>query len=136
MLTNQFNSQERSRGLLTGIRATLFVGIAIMISACATSKSTVYDDDNDQYEVDDGPADQWDTPFARLGLVPVLPPSEDVRVGDIYVFPFNPDSRTLRKRPGQLGGLAASPRWSTLSLLAELQTEYQLRPDWPAKPDS
>jgi hypothetical protein len=59
-----------------------------------------------------------------------------VRVGDIYVFPFNPDFRSFNNRPRQWGGLAASPRWNTVSLLPELQTEYQLRPDWPATPDS
>jgi hypothetical protein len=136
MLTNRFKAQECSRDLLSGIRVMLLVVIAFMISACVTSETAFKDESIDHSEVDYGPTDQWVTPFARLGLVPVLPPSEDVRVGDIYVFPFNPDRSTLRKRPGQLGGLAASPRWRTLSLLAELQTEYQLRPDWPATPDS
>ena len=136
MLANRFKAQECNRVLLSGIRAMLLVAITFMISACVTSKYSFDGEGSDLYEVDAGPAEQWDTPFARLGIVPVLPPSEDVRVGDIYVFPFNPDTRILRKRQGRLGGLAASPRWSTLNLLPDLQTEYQLRPDWPATPDS
>jgi hypothetical protein len=35
---------------------------------------------------------QWDNPFVRPGAVPVLPSGEDVRVGDMFVYPFNPDS--------------------------------------------
>jgi len=136
MLTNWFKTNESNRDLLSGIRVILLVAVAFMISACAASNFTYETDEIDHSEFDDGPTDQWVTPFARLGLVPVLPPSEDVRVGDIYVFPFNPDFRSFNNRPRQWGGLAASPRWSTLSLLPELQTEYQLRPDWPATPDN
>jgi hypothetical protein len=136
MHTNRLKTQACNSDLLSGIRVMLLVAVAIMISACVNSEISFNDDDNDQYDFDDGPVEQWVTPFARLGIVPVLPPSEDVRVGDIYVFPFNPDPRSLKSRPRQRGGLAASPRWTTLNLLAELQAEYQLRPDWPATPDS
>ena len=70
---------------------------------------------------------QWDTPYARLGLVPVSPPSEDVRVGDIFVYPFNPDQRIAQKDEP---GLALNPRWNTLPLLGALDAEYKLRPAW------
>jgi hypothetical protein len=136
MLANWFKTQEYNKGLPSGNRVMMLVASAFLMSACATSNSSFDSGGNDQYEVDDSTANQWDTPFARLGIVPVLPPSEDVRVGDIYVFPFNPDRHALARRPGRFGGLATSPRWSTLSLLTELQTEYQLRPEWPATPDS
>ncbi len=47
---------------------------------------------------------QWDTPFACPGVVPVLPPGEDVRVGDMVVYPFNLDSHALANSRTRRGG--------------------------------
>ncbi len=78
----------------------------------------------------------WDTPFGNLGLVPVIPPSEDVRVGDLFAYPFNPDISISPETRARSGGLAINPRWGSLSLLEELEAEYRLRPAWPATPDA
>jgi len=78
----------------------------------------------------------WSSPAGRMGVVPVMPPSEDVRVGDMYVFPFNPDVYSDTVARGLARGLSVSPRWASLSLLEELEQEYQLRPAWPATPDA
>jgi hypothetical protein len=77
----------------------------------------------------------WDSPAGRMGVISIMPPSEDVRVGDMYVFPFNPDisSSTLTRKQAVL---SISPRWGTLNLLQELEQEYQLRPAWPKTPDA
>jgi hypothetical protein len=78
----------------------------------------------------------WTSPAGRTGVVPVMPPSEDVRVGDMFVYPFNPDIHSASVARGLAQGLAASPRWASLSLLEELEQEYELRPAWPDTPDS
>jgi len=78
---------------------------------------------------------QWDTPFDRMGVVPVLPPSEDVRVGDIFVYSFNPDLQIRSSNRSRRTEISISPRWDSLSLLQDLEAEYRMRPDWPATPD-
>ena len=78
----------------------------------------------------------WDTPFGRLGLVPLIPPSEDVRVGDMFAYPFNPDIAIPAESRARSGGLAINARWASLSLLEELEAEYLMRPAWPATPDA
>jgi hypothetical protein len=77
---------------------------------------------------------EWDSSIGRMGVAPVLPPSEDVRVGDIFVYPFNPDH--LVSAPNRIGGLAIIPRWASMNLLKELDEEYRLRPEWPKTPDT
>jgi hypothetical protein len=47
---------------------------------------------------------QWDNPFVRPGAVPVLPQGEDLRVGDIFVCPFNPDSYAVANSHTKRGG--------------------------------
>ena len=70
------------------------------------------------------------------GLVAVMPAREDIRVGDLYVYGSNPDFGFL---PTTLSasedGQPFTARWGSLDLLAELTSEYQLRPDWPKTPD-
>ena len=80
--------------------------------------------------------DQWDTPFDRLGVVPLLPPSEDVRAGDIFAYPFNPDLQIRSSNRSRRSEISISPRWDSLNLLQQLEDEYRLRPDWPAVADS
>ena len=80
--------------------------------------------------------DEWDDSITRMGTAPIIPPSEDIRVGDIFVYPFNPDFPfDTGEHYQRIGGLAISPRWATLDLLSELDEEYRLRPDWPGTPD-
>ena len=80
---------------------------------------------------------EWDSSMGRLGVAPVIPPTEDLRVGDIFVYPFNPDFPAVRgagRNP--VSGLSISPRWASMNLLQQLDEEYQLRPDWPKTPDN
>jgi hypothetical protein len=69
-------------------------------------------------------------------MVPVVPPREDVRVGDLYLFPKDPSRRNL------LGGssdkqerLQAMPRWAAVPVLTDLNEEYRSRRSWPRTPD-
>jgi hypothetical protein len=73
----------------------------------------------------------WFEPVSNVGLVSVLPPEEDLRVGDLFVQSTNPEApgtaRTLRLRSGS--------RWGTLKLLDDLEVEYEHRRSWPRTPD-
>lgn len=80
---------------------------------------------------------QWNASISHMGVSAIVPPSEDVRVGDLFVYPFNPNTSDLATyRRSQSGPLAISPRWASLSLLKDLEAEYQLRPAWPKTPEA
>ena len=77
---------------------------------------------------------QWAAPFAELGLVPVEPPNEDLRVGDLFVYPVDPEgerggsTRTVDRRIGAVG------RWASLPVPTALEQEYADRPSLPPTP--
>ncbi|TDJ59160.1 MAG: hypothetical protein E2O40_00480 [Planctomycetota bacterium] len=77
---------------------------------------------------------EWAAPFKRLGLVPVEPPNEDVRVGDLFVYPIDPEgeqggsTRNVDRRIGAVG------RWASLPVSTELDQEYANRPSLPPTP--
>ncbi len=66
--------------------------------------------------------------LASVGMVPVLPPSEDVRVGDIFVYPRDPDA--------SIGVQPMVTRWATLPVQGALDQEYRARPSFPRTPDA
>lgn len=72
-------------------------------------------------------ADVWNHAILDMGKIPVLPPTEDMYVGDVYAFPGPPDYRRT-KTSGWL--TAATPRWKSLRVLADLDAEYRWRPAW------
>jgi hypothetical protein len=108
------------------------VAIGLFVSGCVSPGTTVDWEPEEAYEpqVNQG---AWSSPAARMGIVPIMPPSEDVRVGDMYVYSFNPDSASRGPRKDVQ---SYSPRWGSLNLLEELEQEYRLRPDWPKTPDA
>lgn len=111
------------------------IAASIFLSACtALGKTTPVVEQPVDNDVRIG--SNWDSPFGRMGVVPVLPPNEDVRVGDIFVYPFNPDLRVWGDKLKRRVGIALIPRWHTLELLQDLEAEYRLRPDWPTTPDT
>lgn len=113
--------------------ATL-VTASVFVSACALKSDATTT--TDPVDTDVRIASQWDSPFGRLGVVPVLPPNEDVRVGDIFVYAFNPDVQVWQDNLKRRVGIAISPRWDSLNLLEELDAEYRSRPDWPETSDA
>jgi hypothetical protein len=79
---------------------------------------------------------EWDDSVGNMGVAAIVPPSEDVMVGDMYVYAFNPDFPVANGSDRRGGGLSISPRWASLNLLKELEQEYKLRPAWPKTPDA
>jgi len=83
--------------------------------------------------------DQWAERISSTGLVPIVPPAEDIRVGDVYAFSISPDqlaagSGSARRLAAQR--IAASSRWASLPVLTDLGDEYAQRPSWPMTPDA
>ena len=109
---------------------TLLAG-SLLVSGCSLDSLMR----SDSFEPVVDAYNQWDTPFDRMGIVPVQPPSEDIRVGDIFVYPFNPDLQVRSSDGSRRNEISISPRWDSIGLLRDLEEEYLLRPDWPATPD-
>ena len=81
--------------------------------------------------------DQWARRMDDIGLVAVIPPSEDVRVGDIFALGVDPNvARTQQERRETAKLVAASTRWSSLPVLDDLGREYSQRRSWPKTPDA
>jgi len=102
----------------TAFRAVTLAALATL-SACADSGAS---------------RGQWAAPFERLGLVPVEPPNEDLRVGDLFVYTVDPEgerggsTRNVDRRIGAVG------RWASLPVATALEREYEQRPSLPPTP--
>jgi hypothetical protein len=86
---------------------------------------------------------EWSTTLRELGVVPVFPPREDVFVGDVYAYDFDPESSTtiniLEKKYKDLTEgeralrqrLGMSPRLSRVNLNDLAAQQYKETPSWP-----
>ena len=114
----------------------LVVVAASIVTGCEVGKATIeLAPEVETFQEPDLLGSGWSSPAGSLGVIPIAPPSEDVRVGDLFVYPFNPDIAAARSSQSRDKTLSVSPRWGTISLLEELEEEYQLRPAWPKTPD-
>ena len=113
---------------------TLTLAINVLASGC-TARSTIKHSPDSRAEPS-AFGREWDDSVGNMGVAAIVPPSEDVRVGDIYVYAFNPDFPVANRSDRRGGGLSISPRWASLNLLKELEQEYKLRPAWPKTPDA
>ncbi len=75
---------------------------------------------------------QWSRAMNEQGITPLFPPREDVRVGDIYLYDFDPEGKEAQRRlkAGDLT-LVNRPRWGSLDLQAVVSKQYQSRRPWP-----
>ncbi|MHC4787395.1 MAG: hypothetical protein ACYTE6_15675 [Planctomycetota bacterium] len=81
--------------------------------------------------------DEWAQRLDTMGLVPIMPPREDLRVGDMYALSVNPETAVSQQhRRAAANEVAAVTRWGTLPVLTALAEEYRQRPSWPKTPDS
>jgi hypothetical protein len=79
-------------------------------------------------------AEQWSAAIHDMGMFPVFPPTEDAYVGDVYVFSAPPDFGSLTSADGLR--TAATPRWKSLQVLSQLESEYRERPTWSSSADA
>jgi hypothetical protein len=127
-------SHDRLKYPVNRYLIVLAAASGLFIGGCAPTGTSVDWEHAEVYDPDISRTG-WSSPATSMGIVPIMPPSEDVRVGDMYVYSFNPDVASANPSKGQ-GVLSYSPRWGTLNLLEELEQEYQTRPDWPKTPDA
>ena len=73
----------------------------------------------------------WSESVGAFGLIGVLPPEEDLRVGDFFVFAQDPEAPNA-PRMLRVNGAA---RWGTVDVLSALESEYERRRSWPRTPD-
>ena len=69
----------------------LTVAIGVFISGCVPPGTSVDWEPEETYDPDISRTG-WSSPASSMGIIPIMPPSEDVRVGDMYVYSFNPDA--------------------------------------------
>jgi hypothetical protein len=67
------------------VKATIIFAVSSVIVGCGTG--------NDRYYVQR----EWSKSLRELGIVPFFPPREDVFVGDVYAFGYNPQSLEVEK---------------------------------------
>jgi hypothetical protein len=91
---------------------------------------------------------EWSTTLRELGIVPIFPPREDVFVGDVYAYDFDPDSaetqKILQTKFERLSDpdkatrmkIGMSPRLARIDLTGEASQEYRDTPSWPASTPS
>ncbi len=79
----------------------------------------------------------WEQTLGVVGLVAIWPPREDVRVGDFYVYPVNPeDSPRIDSSDPNTRRISAATRWGSIPLVPDLTEQYQRRPSLPKTPES
>jgi hypothetical protein len=87
-------------------------------------------------------SDPWEEINSYMGFRAVLPPTEDLRVGDIFLDvsrPAPPDEdgepMFVGFDPHRSSLFADAIRWSAVSVLGALTEEYGMRPDFPPTPN-
>ena len=82
---------------------------------------------------------EWSRNLRELGIVPVFPPREDLYVGDVFLYAFDPDSahteaillkkydRLKPKEQAVRRQIGMSTRWFSVDLREALQAEYERR---------
>ena len=116
---------HRTRSKLIRSAAVL---IAAAIAACATPSKS----EEDQGRPTSSRltfAEEWSAAIHDMGKFPVYPPTEDVYVGDVFAFSTPPTFASVKNAEGLR--TAATPRWKSLNVLAQLESEYSQRPTWP-----
>ena len=75
---------------------------------------------------------KWLEMLRDLSMIPVFPPREDLRVGDVFVYSVDPDKPSSAKSSTRdRRFVAAATRWSVLAVNEALDEEYRSRPAWP-----
>ncbi|MFC1766039.1 hypothetical protein ACFL6U_28670 [Planctomycetota bacterium] len=120
--------QQGNSKTLSGVILVLIGGGLLSLSGCSSSDPAL--------EVETNWIDlQWSETMKGMGYVPVFPPKEDMRVGDLLLCPFVPPTQDSQKhaRPRYL---VSASRWSSLEVTNLLDQEYQNRPSWPSTPET
>ncbi len=119
------------------VRFLAVLSLAAGSAACTTSSSTRPRSYQKLAQT------QWHKRIRDLGMVEILPLTEDIRVGDLYAFVVNPEAVEWGGTSSSKAAaaamvsrqIAAGSRWASIPVLAELDREYRARPSWPRTPE-
>lgn len=75
----------------------------------------------------------WLETMGGIGAVAVIPPSEDVFVGDMFLYLRDPD---IGNRPSEAAPYGGVNRWGFVETNTAINEEYLLRHAWPQTPPS
>ncbi len=125
----------------TGIQGTVVGGVALLmvvmlmaLTGCGTSNSQPVSAEG-----------QWWKTFMDMGYVPIYPPQEDIRVGDLLLteIELQPASKSRfslskgqKQAVSETRYLVSSSRWSVMEVANLLEDEYRHRAPWPKTPDA
>ena len=105
---------------------SLTLATSVFVSGCANIKA--FNQGPDSVAEPSAFGRDWDNSVGNMGVVAIVPPSEDVMVGDMYVYAFNPDFPVATGSEPLGGGLSLNPRWASLNLLKQLERDPCLLP--------
>jgi hypothetical protein len=78
----------------------------------------------------------WAESMKSMGYVPVYPPREDLRVGDLLLYPVGHSKSILIPTTQTTPRFLVSPsRWSAVNVANLLDEEYGNRASWPSTPE-
>ncbi len=75
--------------------------------------------------------DQWGTRLSEMGMISVVPPKEDIRVGDVMAMGYNPQEVLKGKQGASVRLFAISSKWGALDVDDNLRRQYGARSSWP-----
>ncbi len=78
---------------------------------------------------------QWSQTMHEEGIVPIFPPREDVQVGDVFAYSYDPEGPQAEAEMEQGNRtIGMSPRLTNIVPLEKVVAEYKARPYWPSSP--
>lgn len=119
----RFNLTGRS---MVWVTILVFIGGGLL--SLAGCMSTAPDEDTNWVDL------KWSETMKGMGYVPLFPPKEDVRVGDLLLCPFGPPPKDSQDH-ARPRFMTTSSRWASIEVANLLGDEYAGRPTWPATPD-
>jgi hypothetical protein len=115
-------SQTGRDSINAGICGCILIGLALVVlSGCKTPSA--------ENELNTGTV-KWSEYMVAMGYVPVFPPREDIRVGDLL---YNSLSGSTKKIHASF--MVSPSRWSAIEVGNLLEQEYGNRSTWPATPE-
>ncbi len=75
--------------------------------------------------------DQWGSRLREMGMTSVVPPKEDIRVGDIMAMGYNPQEVLKGGQGASVRLFSISSKWGSLDVDDNLRRQYGARSSWP-----
>ena len=108
---------------LIGVATAILSGLA----GCQTSSQAVAPIEGSRGQV----FDQWGSRLREMGMISVVPPKEDIRVGDVMAMGYNPQEVLTGGQGASVRLFSISSKWGSLDVDDNLRRQYGARSSWP-----